>query len=81
MVDAPECVQLLVQAGVPINAQDDRGNTPLIFACFFDRPRIVKTLLDGNADVSIKNNEGKDALAVCEERSSTDCKQILEQHK
>lgn len=77
MIDAPECIELLIQAGLNINAQDQRGNTPLMIACFFNKPRVVQALLNANADKSIKNNEGKDALTMCDERDVPECKALL----
>jgi uncharacterized protein len=78
MIDSAECVRLLLAAGIAINSQDQRGNTPAIVACFFNRPRILQALVDAKADLSIKNNEGKDAAAVCDERDTDDCKRIVQ---
>lgn len=79
MIDSPDCVDLLIKAGLDINAQDQRGNTPLMVACFFNKPRIVKSLIQANANKDIKNNEGKDAAALCDERDNPECKAILQQ--
>jgi len=46
-------------------------------ACFFNKPTILKTLIAAKADLTIKNNEGKDAAALCEEREADECKAIL----
>lgn len=81
MVDSPECVDLLIQSGLSLNAQDQRGNTPTIVACFFNKPRILQRLVDANADLTIKNNEGKDAAAICQERDSQECAQIIQNKK
>lgn len=80
MVDTPECVDLLIQSGFPLNVQDQRGNTPVIVACFFNKPRILQRLVEAKADLTIKNNEGKDAKTICEERDVPECAQIIENH-
>lgn len=80
MVDTAECVDLLIQSGLPINIQDQRGNTPSIVACFFNKPRILQRLIEAKADLTIKNNEGKDAKTICEERDVPECAQIIENH-
>lgn len=77
MVDSPECVDLLLQAGLDVNAQDQRGNTPAIVACFFNKPRILHSLVAAKADLNVKNNEGKDAKTICEERDVPDCAQVI----
>lgn len=81
MVDSPECVDLLIKAGLPINAQDQRGNTPTIVACFFNKPRILQSLISGKADLTIKNKEEKDAAAVCEDRGVDECQAVLKSAK
>lgn len=78
MVDSPECVDLLISSGLPTDIQDQRGNTPTIVACFFNKPRILQSLVAANADLTLKNNEGKDAKAICEERDVPECLQIIE---
>jgi len=77
MVDSPGAIDLLIKAGLDVNAQDQRGNTPVMVACFFNKPAIVKSLVAAKADLTIKNNEGKDAAALCDEREATECKAAL----
>jgi ankyrin repeat protein len=79
MVDSSECVQLLIKAGLDVNSQDNRGNTPTIVACFFNKPRILQALIAANADLTIKNKEGHDAAAICDERDVPECKVLLTQ--
>jgi ankyrin repeat protein len=78
MVDSPTCVELLLKAGLNVNTPDKRGNTPAMVACFFNRPNILKTLIAAKADLTIKNNEGKDAAALAEEREADECKALLQ---
>ncbi|CAF1296860.1 unnamed protein product [Adineta ricciae] len=77
MVDSPNCVDILIKAGLDVNIKDQRGNTPLMVACFFNKPNIVKSLVAAGADKTIQNNEGKDAAALCDERENTECKAAL----
>jgi ankyrin repeat protein len=78
MVDSPVCAEILLKAGLNVNAQDKRGNTPAMVACFFNKPNILKTLIAAKADLTIKNNEGKDAAAICEDREGDECKAVLQ---
>jgi len=79
MIDSPECVDLLIKHGLQVDKQDQRGNTPAIVACFFNKPRILKSLIQGKADLTIKNKEGKDAASICEERDVEECKAVLQE--
>lgn len=58
-----EAVKQHIEAGTDINAKDPMGgSTPLITAATFGKTDIAKALIDANADVDIKNNEGSTAL-------------------
>merc|ERR1719386_56311 len=39
------CVQLLLEMGADLNAKDDGGFTPFMFACWAGHPRVVRLLL------------------------------------
>lgn len=54
-------VELLVQAGAPIDARDGFGNTPLMVAAANGLVASVKLLLARGADPSARNAEGKTA--------------------
>jgi ankyrin repeat protein len=58
-----EIVKQHIEAGTDINKKDQMsGSTPLITAATFGETAIAKTLIDANADLDIKNNEGSTAL-------------------
>ena len=61
-------VELLLQSGVPIEAKEEDGSTPLITAAEYGNTEIVKLLLDKGADIAAKDNVGMTALvaAGCE---------------
>lgn len=59
IVDSPECVELLLQHGAKVNAHDLKINTAAMVACFFNKPRILTTLIRAGADLTPRNNEGK----------------------
>lgn len=58
-----EAVQLMLNAGAAVDAQDVRGMTPLVWAVATDRPdaRIVRMLVDKGAAASVKTKDGEDA--------------------
>lgn len=65
MSDNLEVVKQHIAAGTDINSKDKMsGATPLISAVTFGKTNMVKTLLDANPDLNIKNNDGATALHV-----------------
>ena len=51
--------EILLEHGADVNAKNDDGNTPLLFA---DQLEIVKILIEHGADVNVKNNNGDTPL-------------------
>jgi len=63
--DQLDVVKQHIAAGTDINRKDQMsGSTPLISAATFGKTAIVKALIDANADLALKNNEGATALHV-----------------
>jgi ankyrin repeat protein len=61
-----------VDAGVPVNLTNDKGDTLLILAAYHGHPDAVSALLDRGADHSRANDRGQTALAAAVFRQSTD---------
>ena len=55
-------LQEQIDVGAPIDALDDRGETPLIAASFSGKPDAVDRLLDAGADVNGRSDRGMTAL-------------------
>ncbi len=58
-----EIVKQHIAAGTDINQKDPMSNsTPLMSAATFNKIEIAKALINANADLTIKNNDGGTAL-------------------
>ena len=56
-------VQQHIASGSDINKKEPMSkSTPLMTACTFNRKEIAKALVNANADLMIKNNDGSTAL-------------------
>lgn len=80
-----QTVQLLIDAGININAKNIQGDTILIDAVKWSDKEIVKMLLEFQADPLIANNNGESALNAVETRSYTpgqtsDIRDMLNKH-
>ena len=62
--DQPDVIDLLVQSGADVNAQAADGFTPLHIAAIYGNFRIVRKLVDLDADVNIITANGKNAAGV-----------------
>ena len=69
---ATEDLAAYVDAGVPVNLTNDKGDTLLILAAYHLHPETVGALLDRGADHSRANDRGQTALAAAVFRQSTD---------
>jgi ankyrin repeat protein len=61
-----------VDAGVPVNLTNDKGDTLLILAAYHGHPDTVAALLSRGADHSRANDRGQTALAAAVFRQSAE---------
>jgi ankyrin repeat protein len=66
-----------VDAGVPVNLTNDKGDTLLILAAYHQHPDTVAALLERSADHSRVNDRGQTALAAAVFRQSVETVQHL----
>jgi ankyrin repeat protein len=66
-----------VDAGVPVNLTNDKGDTLLILAAYHGHPQAVGALLARGADHSRANDRGQTALAAAVFRQSADTVRLL----
>lgn len=66
-----------LDAGLPVNLTNDKGDTLLILAAYHSHPDTVAALLSRGADHSRVNDRGQTALAAAVFRSSTDAVRAL----
>jgi len=62
------------------NALDNIGDTPLHEAAKFGHEGVVKVLLEGGADKTIRNKEGKDAVMLAQEYHKEGVLKLLKNH-
>ena len=68
-----------VDAGVPVNLTNDKGDTLLILAAYHQHPETVAALLERSADHSRVNDRGQTALAAAVFRQSAETvRQLLD---
>ena len=61
-VTYPECLQILIDAGAPLNIRDIDGHTALISCMIRNRPVSFRKLIDAKASLDIVDNYGQTAL-------------------
>ena len=66
-----------VDAGVPVNLTNDKGDTLLILAAYHGHSETVAALLDRGADHSRANDRGQTALAAAVFRQSAEAVRAL----
>ena len=59
-----EEVKQLIKEGADVNAQNNKGDTPLHMAVGSGQIDLVELLISEGADVKITNNKGQNALGV-----------------
>ena len=74
----PEIIDLLVKSGANVNAQDAEGFTPLHMAAIHGNLKVVKKLVDLEADVNIITTDGKNAAELAHLNEELDIEEYLE---
>lgn len=74
---SPAMIKILVEAGANINEKNEYGQTVLMFASSANDVESVQTLISLGADTNLRDNIGRTALDIAEERRATDAARIL----
>ena len=69
-----DVVQILLEAGADVSAQDKNGKTALMWSAQMGRDEVVRTLLENGADVNAKTKLLAGALMFAAERG---CKKTV----
>ena len=77
-INEPEIIDLLVKSGVNVNAQDAEGFTPLHMAATLGNLKVVKKLVDLEADVNIITTDGKSAAELAHLNEELEIEEYLE---
>ena len=72
-----EVVKQLVDAGAPVNEQQDKGFTPLHAAVHRGDVEMTRYLLAHGADPRLQNDEGKSAVGLAAEAGNTTILKLL----
>jgi ankyrin repeat protein len=80
---AIESVQLLLAAGVKVDAKDSEDQTPLHLASLYGHGAVVRLLLQAGADPHAKTNRGHTPLDLADafNRPENNARQVLNQYK
>ena len=74
-------IPLLLEADAQIDAQDNGGYTPLIYASMYGKEAAVRELLKGNPNLDLKDSDGKTALDFAREEKHQSIVNLLVDHK
>lgn len=72
-----EAVKLLVDAGAPVNGQQDKGWAPLHEAVRQGNEAMVRVLLAAGADPKLQNEDGKSAIGLAAEEGKAAVLKLL----
>ena len=67
----------LIRKGADVNAANDNGNTPLMYAAERGYREIIEVLILNGANTALKNNAGKTAYDLARENGFTELSQML----
>lgn len=66
-----------VDAGLPVDLTNDKGDSLLLLAAYHDHPATVRALLERGADTARVNDRGQSPLAAAVFRQSTEAVEHL----
>jgi len=72
-----ESVQLLVEAGAPVNGKQDKGWTPLHEAVNRNDLEMTRYLVEHGADPRLQNDEGKSAIGLAADKGLVEVLKVL----
>ena len=81
IANRPTVIPVLVEARVPIDAVDDHGFTPLMYAATIDfgNTDVLKALVKAGADKKIRNVQGRTPLAQARRYGHSELQAVLQQ--
>jgi|GEM_PF-713622 len=75
-----ETVNKYLQAGAPVDFQNEDGVTPLFAAVASGNPILINLLVEQGANVNFENSEGITALSIAEKDQRSDIFELLIKH-
>jgi len=77
--DRADTIEVLLEAGAPIDGQDDRtGGTALHAAAGANAWNAIRSLLDGGADPQVRDRKGQTPIELAREMGDTEAARLLE---
>ncbi|XP_060562778.1 uncharacterized protein LOC132722318 isoform X4 [Ruditapes philippinarum] len=82
---SPEIMELLLEAGAHVNAEDSESNTPLHVKCYGETGKpsdieCIQMLLNKNVSLNIRNSRGLMPIHCCVMQGRIDVMQLLMNH-
>ena len=79
--DHPEVIAVMAASSVEFNRQDLRGETPLMRAARWGRVGAARALIEGGADLGLRNRRSQRAVDVAAEASQPALVEVLEANR
>jgi ankyrin repeat protein len=75
-----DAIELFLSKGAKVNAQDDKGNTPLLWALLMAHTDAAEIMIAAGADVNLGNAQGLTPLFLARRRGYGKIEDLLRQH-